>query len=99
MLESKVQKDIQKLLDKRGAYVVKVISGNRRGIPDLLVCYKGQFLGFEVKTPTTRNKASPLQLKNIEMIRKANGIACVVWEVEQVEEILEIIERIDNDPI
>lgn len=96
MLESKVQKDIQKLLDKRGAYVVKVISGNRRGIPDLLVCYKGQFLGFEVKTPTTKNKASPLQLKNIEMIRKANGIASVVWEVEQVEE---IIERIDNDPI
>lgn len=93
MLESKVQKDIQKLLDKRGAYVVKVISGNRRGIPDLLVCYKGQFLGFEVKTPATRNKASPLQLKNIEMIRKANGMAHVVWEVEQVKDFLDLIDE------
>lgn len=92
MLESKVQKDIQRLLDKRGAYVVKVISGNRRGIPDLIVCYKGQFLGFEVKTPATWNKASPLQLKNIEMIRKARGMAHVVWEVEQVKDFLDLID-------
>ena len=69
---------------------------NRSGIPDIIACYKGKFIGIEVKTEATQRNTSKLQEANLRMIAEADGIAIVAWEVSQVKE---IIERIDNDTI
>lgn len=56
------------------------------GIPDIIVCYTGKFLAFEVKTE--KGKLSKLQEMAIAKIQKANGMAFKVTNLEEVEEIL-----------
>lgn len=48
-----------------------------RGIPDLIICYKGKFFAWELKRE--KKEASPLQKYNIANIRKADGQAEVVY--------------------
>lgn len=43
------------------------------GIPDIVCCYKGFFLAFEVKTPSGR--LTKLQESTIEKIKAAKGRA------------------------
>ena len=50
----------------------------RAGIPDIIICYKGQFLGVECKAGF--NKPSALQEREIAAIQKAGGSAMVIRE-------------------
>lgn len=61
------------------------------GIPDIIVCYRGRFLAFEVKTQ--RGKPSVLQTATIRQIIRAGGIATIVRSVGEVREIIEALER------
>lgn len=92
MTEQVIQKSIIKYL-KTISYVVKIISANKSGIPDLLVLYKGRFIAFEVKTPDKKNNVSDLQQHNIDEIVKNGGLAFVVWNLEQVKEIIKGLEK------
>ena len=56
------------------------------GIPDIIVCYKGKFVAFEVKNEN--GELSKLQEITIAKIRKANGMAFKVTSLEEVKEIL-----------
>ena len=60
------------------------------GIPDIICCYKGKFVAFEVKTP--RGKLSKLQEIILQKIQNANGIAYKVTSLEDVKEILESLD-------
>jgi hypothetical protein len=57
------------------------------GLPDLIVCYNGRFIGLEVKTE--KGKTTVLQEATLRRIRKAGGIAEVVRLVEDVKAVLE----------
>ena len=92
MTEQAIQTKIVKFLQGIGAYVVKVVVGNRAGIPDLLVCYQGEFIGIEVKKPETLSRVTPLQKHNIALITKAGGKAFVASSVEDVKNFLNIKE-------
>lgn len=48
---AQLRKEVQKWFEDRGAYVVPQNSQGygRKGVPDLLVCWNGRFLGVEVK--------------------------------------------------
>jgi hypothetical protein len=60
------------------AYIFKVHgSVFSAGIPDLVGCVNGLFVGIEVKQPTTMKNVTALQAKNIEWINKAGGLAFV----------------------
>lgn len=89
-LEADIQRAIQAYLRKRGAWVVKYHGGTytSKGVPDLLVCWQGRFVAFEVKRPG-RGRVSALQEGQIRKIIKAKGIACVVHSVKEVEEVLD----------
>ncbi len=50
----------------------------RAGIPDIIVCFKGRFLGVECKAGF--NKPTLLQEKEIAAIHMAGGSAMVVRE-------------------
>ena len=92
MTEQVIQKSMIKYL-KTVAYVVKIISASKSGIPDLLVLYKGKFIALEVKTPDKKNNVSDLQQHNINEIVKNGGLAYVVWELNQVKEIIKGLEK------
>lgn len=61
----------------------------KSGVPDYLVCYKGRFLGVEVKAPG--KTATPWQKREIAAIVDAGGAAEVVWSVEDVAAMIETI--------
>jgi hypothetical protein len=57
------------------------------GLPDIICCYRGRFIGFEVKTSSGR--LSKLQEITIAKIKDAMGEAFKVTSVEEVKGILE----------
>ena len=78
--ESKVKDKVKKILKEYGAYyAMPVASGyGHAGIPDILACYKGRFLGIECKA--NGGKCTALQLSNLEQIERAGGMAYVIDE-------------------
>ena len=64
------------------------------GIPDIIVCYRGRFVALEAKVG--KNKPTKLQAATIEAIRKAGGIAAVVYSVDEVRTILSEMEAQDE---
>ena len=60
------------------------------GIPDIICCYCGRFVAFEVKTET--GKLTKLQESTIRKIKEAKGHAFKVTSVEEVKQILEHME-------
>lgn len=78
-LEKLFENKIKKYLKEKGCYEVKY-HGNgysTNGTPDILACVNGYFLAIEVKAP--EGKPSELQLVKIDDIRKAGGLAYVVY--------------------
>lgn len=57
------------------------------GIPDIICCYCGKFVAFEVKTE--KGKTTALQDSVINKIQKCGGKAVVVRSVEDVKALLE----------
>lgn len=93
--EARLVKRIQDRIRARGGRCFKIHGGDNpfqeAGIPDLLVCYKGVFLGLEVKLPG--EDPSTIQRKVLSEIERAGGYAVVVTTVEQVDRLLDKIDR------
>ncbi len=62
------------------------------GVPDIICCYKGRFIGMECKLPGGR--LTELQKRAIEKINKAGGIA---RRVESVDDAKDIIRQADEE--
>lgn len=77
--EKVFEKKVKAFLREQGAYYLKTWSNGvqRRGVPDLLCCINGYFVGAELKADD--GEPSELQLKNVEWIRKAGGFAMVLY--------------------
>lgn len=78
--EKVFENKIKKYLKDHGAYFLKYWAGaqfTKSGVPDILACVNGYFVGIEVKAQN--GKPSELQLYNIRQIRKAGGFAYVVY--------------------
>jgi Holliday junction resolvase len=80
VLEKWVKQQVVKMLKDRGAYYFyPVASGYMSiGVPDIVACYKGAFMGIECKAGG--NKPSVLQEKNLADITANQGIAMIVNE-------------------
>ena len=61
------------------------------GIPDIICCYKGRFVGMECKLPDGR--LTELQKRAIDKINRAGGIARRVESVEDAKAIIELIDE------
>jgi len=48
------------------------------GLPDIIVCAEGLFIGLETKMPQSRGNVSPRQLYVHSQIQNAGGMATVV---------------------
>jgi Holliday junction resolvase len=78
--EKKVKKKVIEVLKGMGAYhAMPVASGfGHSGIPDILCCYKGHFVGIECKA--NGGKPTALQLHNLNSIEIAGGLALIIDE-------------------
>jgi Holliday junction resolvase len=56
----------------------------KAGVPDIIACLNGRFVGIEVKRPG--GIVSPLQQYNIDEIHRSGGVAFVAYSVEDVRE-------------
>lgn len=85
----KVMNRLKTILD---LYVVKIQQVSVRGIPDLIICYKGKFVAWELKVPPNKLKAGSLQEHNLNLISKAGGIAREVTPQNFEQSLKELLE-------
>ena len=96
MTETQFKTLVQRYLDTINAYHVKQ-HGNRftrSGVPDILICYKGKFIGLELKVD--KNKPSELQKYHIDKIKNAGGIGLVIYPAD-FEGFKKFMERVGSD--
>jgi hypothetical protein len=93
--EGKLVAKVRDLIKEKGGRPFKIQGTDDTfqevGIPDILCCYRGVFVGLEAKIPG--NTPSPKQLHVLDEIADAGGIAAVVTTVGQVSHLLGKIDR------
>ena len=85
--EAKVKKKVVAVLKQHKAYYFYPVTGGygRSGVPDVIACHNGRFIGIECKV-------------NLEQIERAGGVSLVVNEdnISIVEETLLNMEKQHN---
>lgn len=98
--EKQFENKVKNFLEEQECWFIKYWGGaayTKSGIPDLLICCNGYFLGVELKGEN--GKPSELQLWNIEKIRQAKGIGFVLYP-NQFEEFQNFIMKLKTrEPI
>lgn len=91
--EAVLTKAIRQLLKSVGIFHYKAWGGPMSvpGIPDIIGCFKGRFIGIEVKAQN--GKVSDYQRDFIDAINQAGGLAFVARSVDDVIEQLELQDR------
>ena len=88
--EKAIENQIKKYLTSIGAYWEKIHGGSiyqSSGIPDLIACVDGRFVGIEVKREKG-NTTSKIQEYKLRKIKEAGGVAIVARSVEDVKQAL-----------
>ena len=85
--EKKVKQKVCAKLKELGAYYFYASTGGygASGIPDIVACYKGKFIGIECKA--NGNKATALQQKHLREISMQQGVSLIIDEtnIEMLE--------------
>ena len=83
--EAKLSRKIMEALRLEGYFCFKVHGSEymMAGLPDIIVCAEGLFIGLETKMPGKRDNTSPRQVRVHEQIREAGGSASVVCSVAE----------------
>ena len=100
-LEKHIQKSIIDYLSYRkdlyfirsGSGLIKTEKGKyfksgKPGCPDVIVCYKGRFIGLEIKT--SKGKQSQIQKITESLIKECGGEYYIVKSLDDVLKILNI---------
>jgi len=86
--EGKVKAKVKAILKNHGAYYFSPATGGygKSGVPDLIACYHGKFIGIECKAGN--NKPTALQLREMKLIQESGGSTMVVNEdnLEELEQ-------------
>lgn len=96
--EKKVKDKVVGILKAEGAYYFFPATHGygRSGVPDIVACVAGRFLAVECKAG--RNKPTALQVREIESIRHAGGVAVVVNE-ENWDMLTELVRKMKKGAI
>jgi len=91
-LESKIQKDVVKWLVSIGCKVIKTIVLNKRGNADLIICYKGYYVEFEMKQ--VGKEPTKLQIIKGQETIDADGAWFAIHSVDEAKDaITEVRQR------
>ena len=78
--EKNFENRIKSFLKSNNCYFIKYWGGGeftKAGVPDILACCNGKFLGIEVKAKN--GKPSPLQIHNLKKIDEAGGYGILLY--------------------
>jgi Holliday junction resolvase len=91
--EGKVKKQVKKILDDVGAYHFSPMTAGygRSGVPDIIACVKGKFIGIECKAG--KNEPTLLQKHNMKLINQSGGLSIVVNE-GNIKSLLTLVKEI-----
>lgn len=89
--ESKLSRKIMAALRDEGWFVFKIHGGPTMltGLPDIICCADGLFIGLETKMPDKRGNVSVAQAHVHDQIRQANGLCEVVCSPTEAVGIVE----------
>lgn len=84
--ENRVKNAIKKWLVSQRIYYFSAAAGpfTVHGVPDLVACYKGRFIGIECKAPGKEKNTTRNQDHHIQRINDAGGLAFVATSVQDV---------------
>ena len=94
MTESDLQKEVIEYLKQNKIYYINIHGGGwtGKGTPDLILCFKGKFIAFELKVNSnTLSKAQQIRKMQIE---RAGG---VVYTPQTFKEFKNIMVDIQNE--
>jgi len=85
--ENRVKNQIKKWLTEKGFYFFSAAAGpfSVHGVPDIIVCANGRFVGIEVKAPGKETNTTPNQDLHIKRIKDSGGVAFVASSVDTVK--------------
>ena len=90
--EGKVKAVAEKVLKRLGAYYFFPATGGygRKGVPDIIACYKGRFIAIECKAG--KNKTTKLQQLELAKIKHMGGVT-IVFDNETItgHELMKIV--------
>ena len=94
--EKNFEDRVKKYLKEQGAWFVKYWGGGtytKKGVPDIMACLEGHFVGLEVKAPT--GKATDIQLHTLKKIDEAGGIALLLYpkDFQKFKQMVEIMQE------
>lgn len=77
--EKNFENKVKGFLKEQGCWHLKTWSNGvqRSGVPDLLVCCNGKFVGVELKAP--KGRPSALQLWNLRKIEESGGYRILLY--------------------
>ncbi len=93
MNEKQLENKIKNYLKENDHYYVKV-HGNgvgKVGVPDIIACVYGLFVGLEIKAPNGKGKVTKLQQYNLDKIKESKGVGLVIDKWEDFYEFMESI--------
>lgn len=95
--EALVKQKVVRILKDYGAYYFYPISGgmSASGVPDIVACYRGRFIGIECKADASKRGPTALQQKNLMEISATGGVAMVV-DKNNVEDVRKELNRVDE---
>jgi len=91
MREKPIENKIKEYLFSKGIYHFKVHGDEyvKPGIPDLVCCWNGKFLGIEVKRTGAKNEQSEAQKVHQRNIERSGGIYLLTDDLETVVNLIE----------
>ena len=98
MREKSVETKIKDYLFQKGIYFFKVHGSKFMpiGIPDIVCCICGKFVGIEVKRPGAKNEQSEAQKIHERNIKKSHGTYLLVDSLEEVIDYVEHCSKEEN---
>ena len=96
--EKKVKQAVEAVLKQEDVYYFFPATHGygRSGVPDIVGCVNGLFLGIECKA--NGGKPTALQVRELERIRQRNGVAVVVDETN-LDMLLPLIRKLKTSII
>lgn len=93
--ESKLSRNIQTRLRELGVFCFKVHGSEhmQAGLPDIIACVDGRFVGMETKMPAERTNLSRIQRHIQLQIQKAGGESYVVCSANEAEALIKQMRR------
>ena len=87
-IESDFQKDVIKFLKEQDIWFYRTQMGQQSGLPDIIACVNGMFVGLELKREDGKGRLTLQQAKVLEDINDSGGAAFEVSSMKEVENII-----------